>query len=55
VAKIATTAEEPGGEDEAEDREALDGWGRTARLCVIRLAESGTAALPLLLWLSMRR
>jgi hypothetical protein len=34
---------------------AVTGWGRTARLCAIRLAEAAPAFVPLMVWLSLRR
>jgi hypothetical protein len=41
----------PGGEpeDPAVVRDALDSWGRTARLCAIRLAEAVPAVAPVVL------
>ena len=44
----------PDGPDDAT-AEALDGWGRTARLVMIRLAEAAVRAIPLLVgWLTRR-
>jgi hypothetical protein len=36
-------------------RYALAGWGRTARLCAVRLAERSPLIAYLLIWLTLRR
>jgi len=48
-----TSAGEPDGQDVTGY--ALAGWDRTARLCVIRLAQALPTALPLTVWLLFRR
>lgn len=34
---------------------AVHDWGRTARLCAIRMAEAVPAALPVVVWWILRR
>jgi hypothetical protein len=44
-----------GGRDGGDDiRDPLASWGRTARLCVLRLAQGAAVAVPPLLW-ALRR
>ncbi len=51
-----TNVAAPDGPDDLDvTRYAVRGWGRTARLCAIRLAEAVPAAVLLVVWLILRR
>ncbi len=51
-----TNVAAPGGPEDADvTHYAVRGWGRTARLCVIRLAEAVPVVVLLVVWLILRR
>jgi hypothetical protein len=46
----------PGGRQAPDaDQAALSGWGRTFRLCVIRVAERIPSVVPVTAWLILHR
>jgi len=52
---MTNVAADDGPDDPDVTTYAVRDWGRTARLCAIRLAEAVPAVLPVVVWLILRR
>ena len=52
---MTNVAADDGPDDSDVTGYAVRGWGRTARLCAIRLAEAVPAVVPVVVWLILRR